>query len=153
MSGASAEPVTGGTPAVAKMTIDDVPSAELPYWRGLAEGAFRQPRCASCDEWYWPVRLRCPNCGSFEQEWVEVEARGTVYSWTRTWYPFVPERSEQVPYVVVLAEVPGAGNARVLGVLDGEEDGLAIGAPVVGRTEAPSERAMGLPSLVWRLAA
>ena len=133
------------------MGPDTVPSAEIPYWRALGESEFAQPRCAACKRWYWPARFRCAECGSFDQEWVPVEPRGTVYSWTRTWYPFSAARAGDLPYVVVLAEVPAAGGARVLGVLTGPEDELAIGAPVAGAIEPPSERSQGLPTIVWRL--
>ena len=48
---------------------------ELPeeHWRGLEEGVVRLPRCADCKR---PIRLvadRCLECGSWDQEWVEVE--------------------------------------------------------------------------------
>jgi acetyl-CoA acetyltransferase len=43
----------------------------------------------------------------------QVEPHGTVYAWSRTWYAFdrVIERKAQVPYVVVLAEIPHVGNS------------------------------------------
>lgn len=82
-----------------------------------------------------------------------MEASGTVYSWTRTWYVFdrTRERADQVPYVVVLAEIPQAGSARVIGALSGPEDGLRIGAPVVGTIVPPSPRTKGYPAMTWRL--
>jgi uncharacterized OB-fold protein len=132
-------------------TLLAVPPVERPYWEGLSRSQFTQPRCAACGTWYWPARFRCAECGSFDQEWTLVAPEGTVYSWTRCWYPFVPARTDQLPYVVVLAELPEAGDARVLGVLDGAEDGLRIGAPVRGRIGAPSERSGGLATVMWRL--
>jgi uncharacterized protein len=129
-----------------------VPSVELPYWAGLGAGRFTQPRCAACLVWHWPARARCAECGSFEREWVEVAARGTVYAWTRTWYPFVPDRSEDLPYVVVVAELAEAGGARVLGVLEGDEAALAVGVPVTGRVAPASAQADGLATVVWSVA-
>ena len=84
--------------------------------------------------------------------WDQVEPEGSVYSWTRTWYPFVPGRADGLPYVVVLAELPAAGGARVLGVLDGPEDGLEIGAAVTGRIAPPTAQTLDRPSLRWVLA-
>ncbi|MGH8997922.1 MAG: Zn-ribbon domain-containing OB-fold protein [Acidimicrobiia bacterium] len=127
--------------------------ADEPYWEHLAAGEFRLPRCAGCGRWTWPAHWRCGECGSWDLDWVALDPTGVVYSWTRTWYAFdrTRERAGQVPYVVVLAEVTGAGGARVMGVLAGDEDGLRIGAPVVGTIEPPSEQSLGYPALRWSL--
>ena len=128
-------------------------NADEPYWEHLAKGEFRLSRCAECKSWIWPAHYRCGECGSWEIEWVELPPKGVVYSWTRTWYPFdrTAERAEDIPYVTVLAEVAGAGGARVLGVLDGDESGLAIGAPVHGVIKPPSPKSKGYPSICWVL--
>jgi uncharacterized OB-fold protein len=123
------------------------------YWRGLEEGEFRLPRCASCKRWFWPATFRCGQCGSWEFEWVAVEPRGTVYAWTRARLPFERciERAEDLPFVTVLAEVPHAGNARVMGVLKGGERDLRIGAPVRGEILPPTAKAKGYASIVWAI--
>jgi uncharacterized OB-fold protein len=127
--------------------------ADDPYWELLEAGEFRLPRCAGCQRWTWPAHWRCGECGSWDFLWAQLEPRGVVYSWTRTWYAFdrTKERAEDVPYVVLLVEVEGAGGARVMGVLEGDEHGLAIGAPVVGAIRPPSEKSKGYPSVVWSL--
>ena len=126
--------------------------ADEPYWVGLAAGELRLPRCAACKKWLWPAHYRCGACGSWELAWIKQEPVGTVYSWTRTWYPFdrVHERAADVPYVIVVAEV--ACGACLLGVLKGGEDGLKIGAKVKGIIEPPSEKSKGYPSIQWALA-
>lgn len=128
--------------------------ADDPYWESLEHGELRLPRCSGCGRWTWPAHWRCGECGSWDFGWEAVEARGTVYSWTRTWYAFdrTKARGPDVPYVVVLAEVDGAGGARLMGVLAGAEDGLRIGAPVTGTIDPPSEKSMGYPALRWTLA-
>lgn len=128
-------------------------NADEPYWEHLGKGEFRLSRCAGCQTWLWPAHYRCGDCGSWDIEWVELPAEGTVYSWTRTWYSFdrTKERADDIPYVTVLAEVNGAGGARVLGMLEGDETGLAMGAPVTGVIKPPSEKSKGYPSIVWVL--
>lgn len=122
-----------------------------PFWEALGRGVVELPRCGSCDEWLWPVRPACPHCHLTDMAWVPVEPEGTVYSWTRTWYPFVAERADALPYVVVVAELPGAGGSRVLGVLDGDDDGLCIGARVSGRIAPAGPESLDLPALRWVL--
>lgn len=101
----------------------------------------------------WPAHYRCGDCGSWEQDWVDVEPVGAVYSWTRSWYAFerTRERADALPYVVILTELPQAGGARVLGVLQGDDSGLRIGAPVRGRIDPPSATTKGYPAIRWQL--
>ncbi|MFG1192052.1 Zn-ribbon domain-containing OB-fold protein [Xanthobacter flavus] len=128
--------------------------ADDEYWRGLERGEFRLPRCAGCGRWTWPAHFRCGACGDWEMEWQALEPKGTIYSWTRSWYAFerVKERTVDLPYVTALVAIPEAGGARVLGVLVGDETQLRVGAPVIGEILPPSEKAKGYASIVWRLA-
>lgn len=128
--------------------------ADEPYWNYLAAGEFRIPQCDSCRKWMWPAHWRCGACGSWDSTWQQVEPEGAIYSWTRTWLAFerVRERTEDVPYVVVLAELPRAGGARVLGILNGDSMAeVRIGLPVHGVIAPCSPKAKGYPSLLWRL--
>jgi uncharacterized OB-fold protein len=128
-------------------------NADEQYWEYLGKGEFRLSRCAACQTWLWPAHFRCGECGSWEIEWVELPATGAVYSWTRTWYSFdrTKERADDIPYVTVLTEVDDAGGARVLGMLEGDESNLAIGAKVHGVVKAPSEKSKHYPSICWVL--
>ena len=128
-------------------------NADDEYWKGLEEGEFRLPRCSGCKTWMWPAHFRCAQCGSWDFDWIAVEPRGTIFTWTRSWYAFdrVAERTEDVPYVTVVAEIAEAGGARVMDVLAGSEDGLRIGAPVKGKIEPPSAKSKGYASITWTI--
>ena len=139
------------------MTIERNASADFdkridaPYWRGLADGILRLPQCAGCDRWIWPVEWRCGTCGSYEIGWKEREPLGTVYSHAVTHQAFVSSFADLVPYAQVLVELPHCDGRRLFGLLDGPSDGLAIGRAVEGIILAPTDRTLGLASLVWRL--
>lgn len=130
---------------------------DAPFWHGLDEGVVRLPQCSACDHWVWPAQPSCPRCLHTDLAWRDVQPDGVVYSWTRTWYPFVVARAEDLPYVVALVELPDAGNVRVLGVYAGSEGeraaDLAVGDAVRGVIAAPSDQTYGLPSLTWVRAA
>jgi uncharacterized protein len=121
------------------------------FWESLEEGEFRLPRCADCKRWMWPAHFRCGHCGSWDQLWEPVEMSGRIYSWTRAHYAFdrTKKRTEDLPYVVVVAEVPGADGARVVGVLAGPDEGVRVGAEVRGHIDPPSEKAKGYPAVRW----
>ncbi len=125
--------------------------ADDEYWRSLSRGEFRLSRCAVCKGWMWPAHFRCAQCGAWELEWVEVEPRGTVFTWTRSWYAFdrVKERAEDVPYVTALVELAHAGGARVLGMFEGPDEVIRIGAPVRGEIRPPTAKSKNYPSIVW----
>ena len=93
--------------------------ADDEYWRGLETGIFQLQRCIACRRWMWPAHLRCGQCGSWDFEWVPIEPRGNIYTWTRTFYAFdrVTERRADLPYVTAVVELPAADGARVIGVL------------------------------------
>jgi uncharacterized OB-fold protein len=135
--------------AIARQLADT--GADAGFWAGLDAGQFRLPQCPECQRWIWPADWSCGTCGSFGLQWTAVALGGTVYSWTRTWYPFASQRAESLPYVVVLVEFEHAGGTRMLGVLTGDQLGLQRDAPVVGRIERPSDQTYGLPSVTWSL--
>jgi uncharacterized OB-fold protein len=122
-----------------------------PFWLALGDGQVKLPRCSSCSQWVWPARPFCPHCLTATLRWVQIMPEGLVYTWTRTWYPFVPWRADDLPYVAIVFDVVAAGNAKMIGVLEGSQDGLEIGAGVRGRIVPPSDRSLGLPSVVWEL--
>ncbi|HZQ36007.1 MAG TPA: OB-fold domain-containing protein [Dehalococcoidia bacterium] len=126
------------------------PGADLPYWTALAQGVLKLPRCGGCSRWQWPAVWRCGECSSWEQEWQQVEPRGTVYSWTRTCHPFASEDLPP-PYVTLLVELPQAGKIRLLGLLDPAEAKPWIGAAVVGAPGATRIGGRDIPALRWRL--
>jgi uncharacterized OB-fold protein len=129
------------------------------FWEGLEDGVFRLSRCAGCQRWMWEPQngsptYRCGQCGSWEQEWVEMELEGTVYAWIRTNQAFdgVTERADDLPYVTLEAEVGGPGGPRVLGVLKGTDEGLKVGAKLQGSIDPPSAKTKGYATVRWALA-
>lgn len=122
------------------------------YWDGLLAGELRLQRCGSCRTWIWGPQWLCAHCHTFDPDWVAVEAVGTVFSWSRSRFAFIPELAEHLPYVTVLVELPQAGGRRVLGLLlDEDTEALAIGAAVTGVIEKPAGSEW--PVLRWRLSA
>ena len=48
------------------------------FWEHLEDGEFRLCQCAGCERWMWETQyggmdIRCGDCGSWDQNWVEVE--------------------------------------------------------------------------------
>jgi uncharacterized OB-fold protein len=126
--------------------------ADGPYWNALAAGRLELPRCTGCGRWHWPAVFRCGDCGTWDPQWEVVEMRGRIFSWTRSWHAFGGSEGLGVPYVSLIVELPQAGNCRVLGVLQGEDAELAIGASVIGEASVTPVAGRAIPSLRWRIA-
>ena len=104
---------------------------DAPFWQGLrAEKIFLQ-RCADCRQWQWGPEWICHHCHSESVDFEEVAGVGRIYSYERVWHPVHPALKDQGPYVVVLVELPEAGNVRVVGNLLGDPRAeVEIGAEV-----------------------
>ncbi len=99
------------------------------YWEWLRRGELRLQRCASCGEWRFHPRPRCPACRSPEHTWERVRGQAEVASWTVCHPPVLPAFADRVPYnavVVALAEGPFMVS-NLVGVAN---DDLRVGMPV-----------------------
>jgi len=131
-------------------TVTGPLGAEGRYWQALAEGHLELPQCTGCGRWHWPAVWRCGACGSWEHRWREVALSGAIFTWTHTWHPFGGTEGIDKPFVtllVSLAEVP----IRLLGILEGPEDGVKIGAAVIGRIDRTPFGDHFVPAIRWRL--
>ena len=91
-----------------------------PYWEGLRRGELLVQRCNGCQTWQWGPEWLCHKCHSFDLAWTAIEGRGRIFSWTRAWHPAHAALKERGPYVIVVVELPHAGNIRMLGNLLGD---------------------------------
>ena len=104
---------------------------DKPYHDGTARDELHVQFCPACDTWQWGPEWICHNCLSYDLEWRQVQPRGTIFSWERSWHPVHPALAEAVPYVVALVELPHAGNVRMVGNLLGEPaEDVVLGSEV-----------------------
>jgi len=81
--------------------------------------------------------------------WHKVSGRGRIYSWERVWHPVHPALKDACPYMVVLVELPEAGNVRMVGNLLGNaEDPVVIGTEVEAVFEDHPDAGVAL--VQWR---
>lgn len=125
--------------------------AEGRYWDALIEGHLELPRCKGCGAWHWPAVWRCGACGSWEHEWVEQPLEGTVFSYTTTHHPFGGTEGFVRPFATVLVSLSSVP-VRLIGMLEGSHDGLAIGTPVKGRIDRTRFGDAEIPAIRWEIA-
>ena len=90
------------------------------YWEATRRGELMIQRCGDCGTWQWGPEWICHSCNSFNMNWTEIAGEGTIYSWERPWHPVHGALKDHGPYLVVLVELPQAGNVRMIGNLLGD---------------------------------
>jgi uncharacterized OB-fold protein len=124
---------------------------DKPYWEATRRGELMVQRCNACKTWQWGPEWICHKCHSFDIGWIKVDPTGRIFSWERPWHPVHPALKEQGPYIVVLVELPQAGNIRMLGNLLGDpKQEVRIGAAVAAVFEPHDQAKPPFTLVQWR---
>ncbi len=99
------------------------------YWDGLRARRLLVQRCAECECHRFPPMPACPSCAAPGGQVVELEPRGTIYSWIVVHRAFAPAFRREVPYAIAVVEL--AEGCRLLTRLEHEEP-IEAGQTVVG---------------------
>ena len=123
-----------------------------PYWEGLRKETIMVQRNPHTGVYQFPPQWISHDTQSFDLEWVAVMPRGVIYSWTRAGHPVHPALKDHGPYIVVLVELPRAGNIRMLGNLLGDPRQLVkIGASVEAVFEPHDLAKVRFTLVHWKL--
>jgi uncharacterized OB-fold protein len=104
-----------------------------PYWAAAARHVLTVARCGQCGTFAVPPDVVCLSCGTTDPayEFTEVSGRATVRSWTVIRKAFLPGFDQEIPFVLVDAELEEQAELRLIGrLLNGVDAGLWIGAKV-----------------------
>lgn len=133
--------------------VAETDGLSAPYWEGLRQEELRVQRCHQCQTWQWGPEWICHMCHSFDLDWVTIEGTGRIYTWQRNWHPVHPALKERGPYLVVIVELPQAGNIRMIGNLLGDPmQPVRVGARVELAYEHHNEATPAFTLAQWRYA-
>jgi hypothetical protein len=119
------------------------------FWEAARRHQLVVQRCKDCQGFQFGPEWICHKCRSSNLGWERVAGHGRVYSWERIWHPVHPALKDACPYMVVLVELPEAGNVRLVGNLAGDPRAdLPIGATVEAVFEDHPE---GYTLVQWKL--
>lgn len=76
-----------------------------PYWDGLKAHEVRIQQCESCQHWIFFPRAHCPACASTSLAWCGVSGNGTVYSFTVSRVPTLPEFTDEMPQLLAVVQL------------------------------------------------
>ena len=98
-----------------------------PFWEAQDQHELKFQRCSRCQAVRYLVGPLCPECRSFEFDWVASTGKGTIHSYTVVRHQTHP--AFPVPYTIVLVEMEEG--PRVIAQLRAADDAeFDIGAPV-----------------------
>lgn len=137
-------------PAGLPVPAPAVDGLDKEYWEAAGRHELVVQRCNACKGFQWGPEWLCYQCHSFDLGWHKVSGRGVIYSWERIWHPVHPALKEACPYLVVLVELPDAGNVRMVGNLLGD---AMQEVPIGGAVEAVFEDHPedGVTLVQWRV--
>lgn len=75
------------------------------FWEGCRRKVLRFQKCRACGHVRWPPANLCPQCHSFEAEWIESSGKGKIYSYVIYHMAFHPYWKDKTPYVVAVVEL------------------------------------------------
>ena len=87
------------------LRIDSFDAENLAFFGYCAQHELRLQKCDTCELLRYPPGTGCPWCGQPTFSWVQVEGRGTVYSYTEVRHAIQPAFSAYTPYLVLLVEL------------------------------------------------
>ena len=81
------------------LAIDDLDVENLAYFKHCAAHNFHLQRCTACRLLRYPPTTACPWCISPKSDWVPVEAKGAVHSYTEVHHAIQPAFKAHSPYL------------------------------------------------------
>ena len=94
------------------------------YWNGCKNRELLVRRCGSCKTYRIPPGPGCPNCGSLKSDWIKIDGKGEIFTYT------VVHRAK-VPYNIIVVSLPEADGVHMLSnLVDCKHEDIHIGMPV-----------------------
>jgi uncharacterized protein len=87
------------------LRLDELDGENVAYFKHCAEHSFHLQQCDDCKLKRYPPTTACPWCMSRESQWVPVEGKGTVHSYTEVHHAIQPAFRSHTPYLILLVDL------------------------------------------------
>ena len=88
-----------------RLAVSDIDVENVEYFRHCGAHNFSLQKCTDCGLVRYPPTTACPWCTQPAAEWVPVEGRGVVYSYSEVHHAIQPQFREHLPYHLLLVEL------------------------------------------------
>jgi uncharacterized OB-fold protein len=102
------------------------------FWEGCREHKLLAQKCSSCYAFRWPPRDLCPECRSWDYEWVPLAGTAKVCSFVVVHHVTVPAFADDAPYAVAHVMLDGTDDKVRLttNIIDCPWEQVRVGMPV-----------------------
>lgn len=110
-----------------------LPDADTqPFWDACKQHELRAQRCSACHRYRWPPQDFCPECYSWDSEWMRLPETGTVSSYVVVHHVTNPAFAEDAPYILARITIDGTDGRVILlsNVVDHPWEEVKVGMPV-----------------------
>ena len=87
------------------LDVNDLDVENLAYFKHCAQHDFHLQKCSACGLLRYPPTTGCPWCASPMSEWVPVEGKGAVHSYTEVHHAIQPAFKAHSPYLILLVDL------------------------------------------------
>ncbi|MFJ7882757.1 OB-fold domain-containing protein [Pseudomonas sp. NPDC096917] len=120
-----------------------------PFWEGLKAERLLIQQCNQCSDWVFYPRRHCPQCFAHELTWREVNGGASLYSFTVTRIPTLPDFADEMPQILAVIELDQGVriNSNLVGL---DESEVKIGMrlqPVFAEVDAKGTRLLRFTGL------
>jgi len=85
--------------------LDDLDVENLAFFKHCAQHNFHLQKCSACGLVRYPPTTACPWCMSPKSDWVPVDARGAVHSYSEVHHAIQPAFKSHTPYLILIVDL------------------------------------------------
>lgn len=89
------------------------------FWEGLRDGKVYATRCRKCGKLYFPPQVDCSNCLTSDVEWVQLNDKGVIETFTEIFLKPQGFTHYESPYIIAIART--SEGVKIMGWLEGIE--------------------------------
>ncbi len=126
-----------------------VTEISAPFWEGLKARRLLIQQCNACSHWVFYPRRHCPLCLAHDLSWREVQGQATLYSYTLTRIPTLPDFADEMPQKLAVVELAEGVriNTNLVGLEEGQiQIGMAL-QPVFAEVDSKGTRLLRFTGL------
>ncbi len=75
------------------------------FWENCKDKKLLFQKCSNCNKVRWPYSIVCPECYSFNYDYIESKGFGKIYSYVIYNVAFSDEFKDKIPYIVAIIQL------------------------------------------------
>ena len=107
------------------LAVDAADHANQTFFRSCADGVFMLQKCRETGLMWYPPSTGSPYSGGAKFDWVQIEGKGTLYTYAVVPHAIQPSFRDHTPYMIAIVELDAQSGAPEA------EDGIRVAGNLV----------------------